>query len=97
MYKRQLLGGQRYAEFANVWRLLQASPSAGEPAECIWEKWRAAGQEEGTRVRDGLRLGVTDALLILGEGFIQHPANDTPVSYTHLQSGAGEGGADEAQ
>lgn len=71
-----LLGGQRYAEFANVWRLLHASRSAGNPTECIWEKWRAVGQEEGTRVRDGLRLGVTDALLILGEGFIQHPAND---------------------
>ena len=71
-----LLGGQRYAEFANVWRLLHASRSAGNPTECIWEKWRAAGQEEGTRVRDGLRLGVTDALLILGEGFVQHPANE---------------------
>lgn len=72
-----LLDGQRYAEFANVWRLLHASRAAGEPVNCIWEKWRTAGQEEGTRVRDGLRLGVTDALLILGEGFIQHPANDT--------------------
>lgn len=71
-----LLGGQRYAEFANVWRLLHASRSAGKPEDSIWEKWRAAGQEEGTRVRDGLRLGVTEALLILGEGFIEHPAND---------------------
>lgn len=71
-----LLGGQRYAEFANVWRLLHASRSAGKPTECVWEKWRAAGQEEGTRVREGLRGGVTKALLILGEGFIQHPANE---------------------
>ncbi len=78
-----LLGGQRYAEFANVWRLLHASRSAGNPTECIWEKWRAAGQEEGTRVRDGLRLGVTDALLILGEGFVQHPANDALRSALH--------------
>lgn len=78
-----LLGGQRYAEFANVWRLLHASRSAGKPTECIWEKWRAAGQEEGTRVRDGLRLGVTDALLILGEGFIQHPANEALRSALH--------------
>lgn len=78
-----LLGGQRYAEFANVWRLLHASRSAGKPTECIWEKWRATGQEEGTRVRDGLRLGVTDALLILGEGFIQHPANDALRSALH--------------
>lgn len=82
-----LLGGQRYAEFANVWRLLHASrsvaSSAGNPTECIWEKWRAAGQEEGTRVRDGLRLGVTDALLILGEGFVQHPANDALRTALH--------------
>jgi hypothetical protein len=78
-----LLGGQRYAEFANVWRLLHASRSAGNPTECIWEKWRAAGQEEGSRVRDGLRQGVTDALLILGEGFLQHPANDTLRSALH--------------
>jgi len=78
-----LLGGQRYAEFANVWRLLHASRSTGKPSECIWEKWRAAGQEEGTRVRDGLRLGVTDALLILGEGFIQHPANEALREQLH--------------
>lgn len=78
-----LLGSQRYAEFANVWRLLHASRSVGNPTECIWEKWRASGQEEGTRVRDGLRLGVTDALLILGEGFIQHPTNDALRSALH--------------
>jgi hypothetical protein len=78
-----LLGGQRYAEFANVWRLLHASRAAGESVECIWERWRAAGQEEGTRVRDGLRLGVTDALLTLGEGFLQHPANDALRSALH--------------
>ena len=89
-----LLGGQRYAEFANIWRVLHVSRSLPSPSgrgvggegkdpECIWEKWRAAGQEEGTRVRDGLRLGVTDALLILGEGFIQHPANDALRSALH--------------
>lgn len=72
-----LLGGQRYAEFANVWRLLHASRATmlANEGECIWERWRAAGQEEGTRVRDGLRLGVTQALLILGEGFLQHSGN----------------------
>ncbi len=78
-----LLGGQRYAEFANVWRLLHASRAAGEPANCIWERWRAAGQEEGTRVRDGLRVGVTDALLSLGEGFLQHPANEALRAALH--------------
>lgn len=78
-----LLGGQRYAEFANIWRLFHASRASGQPTECIWEKWRTAGQEEGTRVRDGLRVGVTDALLMLGEGFIQHPANEALRSALH--------------
>ena len=78
-----LLGGQRYAEFANVWRLLHASRATGSPTECIWEKWRAAGQEEGTRVRDGLRQGVTEALLVLGQGFIQHPANEVLRNALH--------------
>jgi len=85
-----LLGGQRYAEFANVWRLLHASrsPIAPSPrqrgegwgegqsaANCIWERWRNEGQQEGTRVRDGLRDGVEQALLTFGQGFLQHPDN----------------------
>jgi len=73
-----LLGGQRYAEFANVWRLLHASRASrlGQGATaCIWEQWRNEGQQEGTRVRDGLRNGVEQALLTLGQGFLQHPAN----------------------
>ncbi|PPD46943.1 MAG: restriction endonuclease [Methylobacter sp.] len=82
---QDMLGGQRFAEFEMAWRLLHASraplpsPSGrgvGGEGTCIWESWRSEGQREGTRVRDGLRQGVTDALLTLGTGFIQHPAND---------------------
>lgn len=77
-----LLSGQRYAEFAYAWRLLhasraglQAASDSQTPAPVVWEAWREAGQEEGTRVRNGLRLGVTQALLSFGNGFVQHPAN----------------------
>jgi len=76
---QDLLGGQRFAEFAMAWRLLHASRAGLEgktPEACIWEAWRSAGQEEGTRVREGLRVGVTQALLALGSGFLQHPANE---------------------
>jgi hypothetical protein len=85
---QDLLAGQRLAEFAYAWRLLHASRagllggSAGHgtntdaaPPASAWEAWREAGQEEGTRVRNGLRAGVTQALLTLGKGFVQHPAN----------------------
>lgn len=94
---QDLLGGQRLAEFAYAWRLLHASRAGllthantssddAAPAPLVWEAWREAGQEEGTRVRNGLRLGVTQALMTLGQGFVQHPAND---ALRHaLQSGA---------
>ena len=82
---QDMLCGLRFAEFEMAWRLLHASRAprlspdgrgAGDDGTCIWENWRSEGQREGTRVRDGLRQGVTDALLTLGTGFIQHPAND---------------------
>ncbi len=79
---QDLLSGQRFAEFAYAWRLLHASRAGlvgadeAAPAPVVWEAWREAGQEEGTRVRDGLRQGVTQALITFGQGFVQHPAND---------------------
>ncbi|QYY26412.1 N-6 DNA methylase [Diaphorobacter sp. MNS-0] len=78
-----LLGGQRYAEFANIWRLLHASRAPHTGGACIWERWREAGKAEGTRVRDGLRHGVEQALLTFGEGFLQHPANDALRAALH--------------
>lgn len=73
-----LLGSKHYAEFANAWRLLHASRAStdAQRTSCVWERWRHEGQQEGTRVRDGLRNGVEKALLTLGEGFLQHPSND---------------------
>lgn len=72
---QDMLDGQRFAEFAMAWRILHASRARTNGAR-IWEAWRNEGQREGTRVRDGLRIGVTDALRQLGNGFIGHPANE---------------------
>ena len=85
---QDILQGKRFSEFANVWRLIHASRfnQATNPEQCIWEKWRELGKKEGTRVRDGLRVGVENALLVLGQGFIQHPANQ--VLRDALLSGA---------
>lgn len=73
-----VLQGQRFSEFAMVWRLFHASRANlnNKPEHSLWEAWREAGKEEGTRVRAGLRDGVTQALVTLGEGFLQHQAND---------------------
>ena len=74
---QDILQGKRFSEFANVWRLIHASRfnQATNPEQSIWEKWRDSGKQEGSRVRDGLRIGVETALLVLGQGFVQHPAN----------------------
>lgn len=85
---QDVLAGQRFSEFANIWRLLHSSRAAcnDKPEYCIWEAWRETGKLEGTRVRDGLRNGVEQALLVLGEGFIQHSANQ------HLRQKLDNGG-----
>ena len=70
-----ILAQARYADFAALWRLLHASRATRTP-EPVWELWRADGQREGARVREGLRLGVEAALVALGEGFLRHPANE---------------------
>lgn len=83
---QDLLAGQRFVEFRSAWHLLQASraglldlateDAAKAPPPVAWATWQQAGQEEGTRVREGLRRGVTEALITLGQGFVQNPAND---------------------
>lgn len=78
----------RYPDFRALWHILHAS-RAGQPDmpvdECIWECWRQEGLAQGTRVRESLRYGVTRALIALGEGFLQHPANES------LRKGLGDG------
>ncbi len=83
-----ILRAQRYADFAAVWRLFHASRAgiSDAPSDaCPWEIWKKEGQEQGERVRDGLRSGVTEALMSFGTGFLAHPANEAVRA--RLQSG----------
>lgn len=71
----------RYADFSALWRILHVSrcsdavsPSSS-PSDSIWEKWKTEGHAQGLRVRNGLRDGVQEALLILGRGFLTRPDN----------------------
>ncbi len=83
--------GQQYAEFANLWRTLHGSRAKihkdanGNP-ENIWEHWRSQGVEEGARVRDSLRDNVTDAIALLGQGFLKTEGNE--ALHQALASGA---------
>jgi len=74
----RLFTEDRYADFSVLWLLLHASRFGALGAasvDCALEQWRNACREQGTRARETLRVGVEQALLTLGQGFVSHPAN----------------------
>ncbi|MCU0919417.1 MAG: SAM-dependent DNA methyltransferase [Burkholderiaceae bacterium] len=74
----RLFTEERYADFSVLWLLLHATRFGAEGAassDCALEQWRNACREQGTRARETLRVGVEQALLVLGQGFVGHPAN----------------------
>ncbi|MGW2179605.1 Eco57I restriction-modification methylase domain-containing protein [Streptomyces sp. NPDC001732] len=74
-----LFDGELFSEFVLLYSLLHASRFAvaeGTAASGCWlEKWRAEAVTSGTRALDQLRLGVQNALTVLGTGFLRHPDN----------------------
>ncbi|MBL7492508.1 N-6 DNA methylase [Frankia sp. AgB1.9] len=81
-----MFDGEVFADFALLWLVAHASrvePRADEKrsdsepstANCWLERWRAEGATRGTRALTALRGGVSQALTILGRGFLDHPAN----------------------
>jgi hypothetical protein len=78
------------ADFSALWLLAHATRFGNAdvtPADCPWERWRAAGQQAGVTVRGKLRYQVAEALRALGTGFLSHPAND--ALRAALQNGDG--------
>ena len=76
---RGIVEGNQYADFARMYRLLHRTrlPADSEPPnDCLLERYYQDGLESHSRVRDRLRDGVEQALLLLGNGFLQHPKSD---------------------
>tara|TARA_R110002124_G_scaffold159631_1_gene326887 strand:- start:10948 stop:14997 length:4050 start_codon:yes stop_codon:yes gene_type:complete len=64
---------EMFADFTAIWLLIHSSRfgADGAPAsDCALERWREAGMRAGTAARDRLRGNVEDALLSLGQGFL---------------------------
>lgn len=75
---QQILEQEKFSEFALLFRLIHYTrlPKSEVDAEdCLIEKYYNEAINTGGRVRDKLRDGVEEALIILGNGFINHPAN----------------------
>ena len=73
-----IMEDQLFEDFAILYRLLHRSrlPKTSEDAsQCLLEKYRQYTIEQGGRVRENLRDGVTECLKILGNGFLSHPKN----------------------
>lgn len=74
-----IFDGELFSEFVLLYSLLHASRFAvaeGTAASGCWlEKWRAEAVTSGARALDQLRLGVQNALTVLGTGFLRHPEN----------------------
>lgn len=69
-----------FADFAVLYRLLHATrlPVTNDTAsESLIESYHQRTIEQGTRIREGLREAVTEALEIFGTGFIAHPENSS--------------------
>jgi len=74
-----MMEGGVYADFVLLYLLIHRSrlPHGQRDATDCWlERWRDAAVQGGTRALDALRGGVTSALKALGQGLLEHPAND---------------------
>ncbi|MER6784933.1 DNA methyltransferase [Streptomyces sp. NPDC000658] len=74
-----IFDGELFSEFVLLYCVLHASRfevAEGAAASGCWlEKWRAEAVTSGARALDQLRLGVQNALTVLGTGFLRHPEN----------------------
>ena len=75
----QILNGENFAEFSLFYRLFHRSRlpvTIDDVDSCLLEFYHQEALQQGGRVRDRLRDGVEEALKLLGNGFLQHPANN---------------------
>ena len=74
----KILAEGLFADFSALWLVIHASrfgSTGTSPSDCPLERWRERGRIDGSAAREKLRLGVEAALVELGAGFLENPAN----------------------
>lgn len=77
---KQMFEGGRLDEFILFYRLAHRTrlPQGIDDADQCWlERYHQVAIEQGGRIREGLRDAVEQALVILANGFLAHPKNET--------------------
>ncbi|WP_278314782.1 Eco57I restriction-modification methylase domain-containing protein [Lolliginicoccus levis] len=77
-----IFGGELFSDFLLLYTLCHQSRLEPRDAEigqssCWLEKWRETAADSGTRALRQLSEGVKESLEILGNGFLNHPANES--------------------
>jgi Eco57I restriction-modification methylase len=78
---------EMFADFTALWLLIHATRFGNQGAavtDCALERWRDEGVETGTAAREHLRSNVEEALMSLGQGFL----DENPDLREKLDSGA---------
>lgn len=74
----EIFTGDRFPDFYLLYRLVHVTrfpKGVADTESCLLEQYHRLSIEQGGRVRDGLRNGVEQALVLLANGFLSHPAN----------------------
>ena len=71
---KRMLDEDKYSEFTILYRLIHSSRFNNDAT--IIEKYYQESIETGNRIRDGLSEAVKESMQALGNGFLQHPANE---------------------
>lgn len=74
----EIFTGECFPDFYLFFRLVHASrfpKGAADTESCLLEQYHRLSIQQGGRIRDGLRNGVEQALVILANGFLSHPGN----------------------
>lgn len=75
---QQIFDNEDFASFTMLWLLLHSTRFGQTEApisDCPLERWRDAGAKTGEVALRHLAANVHEALLALGNGFLEHPAN----------------------
>ncbi|MCC6179445.1 MAG: N-6 DNA methylase [Chloroflexi bacterium] len=74
-----MMEGGVFADFTLLWMVAHRSrlpKGTSDTDACLLEQWYRAALVRGARALGDLRLGVENAIRSLGQGFLDHPANE---------------------